>query len=306
MKQFPVFKIILGFAACFVISSQASAQFAASPCDPKYYESLEARAWLEAQREITQNQNLIFKPDSVLEYTCFDKQLREVAAHAEQMFSETQRWEEILPNTSMDTALQNLVSASIVAYDQANFAGSLLGGRVSVDGWGSAGKPKSATGPTYAPEATIAAAQPYACDVMQAVWMKAKCMDFIHASGEDGFFTFADYRASPDKRFLPSRCSTTPLAQWATDIDKSTGNATPWKNDDVETYLNKVFPPSGCGIKGDKKGTRIKTGMIVQTSDTALPEFYNEHACLVPGCHWAPSGSGSLASPSNNGKCVRQ
>jgi hypothetical protein len=48
---------------------------AASSCDPAYYDTLQSRAWLEAQREITQNQNLIFKPDSVLQYTCFDKHL---------------------------------------------------------------------------------------------------------------------------------------------------------------------------------------------------------------------------------------
>ena len=55
------------FFAALLCSSISYAQN--SPCDPDYYESLEARAWLEAQREITQNQNLIYKPDSALEYT---------------------------------------------------------------------------------------------------------------------------------------------------------------------------------------------------------------------------------------------
>src|SRR5437016_4882806 len=43
-----------------------------TPCDPEYMDALEARAYLEAQREVAQNQNYILKPDSVLEYTCFD------------------------------------------------------------------------------------------------------------------------------------------------------------------------------------------------------------------------------------------
>ena len=35
-------------------------------CDPDFLEVMEARAWEEAQREITQNANIIARPDSVL------------------------------------------------------------------------------------------------------------------------------------------------------------------------------------------------------------------------------------------------
>ena len=110
---------ILGICAvALLFSHSALAQFAATPCDPDYYESLEARAWLEAQREITQNQNLIFKPDSVLEYTCFDNHLRELADHADEMFSETTRWggsvltTPVAQSRHMDNALDLLVSAA--------------------------------------------------------------------------------------------------------------------------------------------------------------------------------------------------
>ena len=43
-----------------------------SHCDPQIMDLLETRAWLTAQREIVSNQNLIYKPDSTLEYSCFD------------------------------------------------------------------------------------------------------------------------------------------------------------------------------------------------------------------------------------------
>ncbi len=41
-------------------------------CDPEFWEVLKDRAWQEGQREITQNNNLIARPDSVLQMTCFD------------------------------------------------------------------------------------------------------------------------------------------------------------------------------------------------------------------------------------------
>lgn len=86
------------------------------PCDPAYDRSLKAIGWLHGQREITQNQNLIFKPDSVFEYTCFKKLIDVLAMTANceagsslggedecpygedgtpvelQLFSESERW----------------------------------------------------------------------------------------------------------------------------------------------------------------------------------------------------------------------
>ena len=64
----------------FSVSLSAYAQ-PVSPCDPQYMDALEARAWLEAEREISQNKNLIYKPDSVLEYTCFAGFLNEAASN---------------------------------------------------------------------------------------------------------------------------------------------------------------------------------------------------------------------------------
>ncbi|MGB0719579.1 MAG: hypothetical protein ACPGRX_03845 [Bdellovibrionales bacterium] len=264
--------------ACLV-SFSASAQFADSPCDPDYYDTLEARAWLEAQREITQNQNLIFKPDSVLEYTCFDNHLKELAQHAADMFSETTRWESILPSTSMDTALTNLVTSALGVYDTSNFNHDLLGGRIT--DWSPITAPSEASGKAYKLDSSTSGGS-YACDIMQAVWMKAKCMNFIDVSAEDGFFTFEQYESDPDKRFLPTRCGGSP--PWGTNLDKSYRNITAWSTDDTQTYLDKMFLPSGCG---PGTGFEIQTGLTITRK--AAPTSYNEHACIVPGCYWDPS-----------------
>ncbi len=118
-KRFGVLRVCVtvcaSLFASFIISGSSHAQFAASPCDPNYYKSLEARAWLEAQREITQNQNLILKPDSVLEYTCFDKHLGVLAAQAPSLFSETTRCGPVMHAGSMGTDMSNLLRARLRA-----------------------------------------------------------------------------------------------------------------------------------------------------------------------------------------------
>lgn len=61
-------------------------------CDPEFWDVLTDRAWMEAQREITQNQNLIPRPDSVLEITCFDSFLDELGSYSDSNFPSNPRW----------------------------------------------------------------------------------------------------------------------------------------------------------------------------------------------------------------------
>ena len=63
--------ILLALIIGVFIPSPHAAEIAPQSCDSNYWRQLSSRAWLEAEREIMQNQNLIFKPDSVLQYTCF-------------------------------------------------------------------------------------------------------------------------------------------------------------------------------------------------------------------------------------------
>lgn len=51
-------------------------------CDPDFYEVMKNRAWMEAQRELTQNANLITRPDSVLTVSCFGEFLDHLGAYA--------------------------------------------------------------------------------------------------------------------------------------------------------------------------------------------------------------------------------
>ncbi len=55
-------------------------------CDPEFWDVLKDRAWQEAQREITQNNNIIARPDSVLSMTCFESFNDHLATYADDFF----------------------------------------------------------------------------------------------------------------------------------------------------------------------------------------------------------------------------
>ncbi len=245
-----------------------------SPCDPTYFDSLEARAWLEAQREITQNQNLIFKADSVLEYTCFDKFANVLATQALSLFSETTKWGTILKDDSMDNALQALVGAAVTDYLDSNFNHNFLGEKWTYI------TPEPTGDTDYASQAITGGS--YSCDVMARVWAQAKCMDFIEYPAEDGFFTFTQYGEDEDKRYLPSRCNKE--VRWNSMLPTAL-TAPPWKDDKVKTYLDKL-DPSNCGKAAYQP---IETGVTVKRSQGTVTD-YKEKVCIQPGCYYEPSG----------------
>ncbi len=266
------------WAVCMAVSSfpaNAQPDIAPSPCDPGYYDSLEARAWLEAQREVMQNENLIYKPDSVLEYTCFNQFLNVLSNAAPSMFSQTSRWTTPPPG-NMGSTLSNLVGGALSSYIGSNFGHPYLGGRE--------------TGVSDPPGGGS-----YNCEVMYDVWMKAKCYDFVQSPDNDGFFTFAEYTTGSDKRFKPDVCpagnpSTQDRISDAIENAANTADPQLWTEDAVVTFFENL-DPAECS-----NADAIATGIVVRRTQT--PQEYNEKVCLAPGCYYVPSGvdSGSCQS----------
>lgn len=292
-KQNTVFRgiFIALFLCVLALGQTVYAQSAADdPCDDDYYESLKARAWLEAQREITQNQNLIFKPDSVLEYTCFDLYSAELAQDAIDMFSETTRWGTLLGADSMDKALEKLVGTAFRSYIKSNFEDSadgpydLLGGRLTDGGRDDAPTPQPDEGIDHELGKGMLpkiVGGTYTCEIMRKVWMKAKCMNLIDNADEDGFFTFTEYQNDEDKRFLPERCDK--VTRWQTERNTATEN-TPWTEDDMKTYM-EYLNNSTCG---NNNQAAFPTGLVVRNKNLT----YLEKICIQPGCHYKPSNGG--------------
>jgi hypothetical protein len=209
---------------------------------------------------------LIFKPDSVLEYTCFDSYLDHMvnSTMTRPLFSMSPRWGG--PAGDISASLSNVASAA-AGYDTSNFTLGVLGGRTSVP---------------Y-PVRSTAVPNTYGCNTMNEVWNVAKCMNFIQNPDTDGFFTFADYAGSADKRTLPSPC-TAPVA-WQNNLDIALLDP-PWQEDAVFTYFEDIFPRStACG---DPTFSKLRTGLVINRADST-PKIYNEYICLVPGCHYVPS-----------------
>ena len=267
-----------------------------TPCDPEYFKSMKSRAWLEAQREITQNQNLIFKPDSVFEYTCFDKHLNELADHAKDMFSETGRWG-VIPGihsgtpgtpvsadpTSMDKALDSLVGEALRNYIDQNFDKTgeaektypLLGGRFR-DKQDSNGNTVRESYDYEIKSNVIGTNALYDCETMNKVWMAAKCMDFIDNETHDGFFTFEEYRDyDGDHRFLPKECAH--LDAWMQEIDRAYANEaqTPWEEDNIVSFYN-LLESGNCSAS-----PLILTGLEVSDGG----KIFADGVCLKPGCY---------------------
>lgn len=272
--------------ACSAVSTIAD-----TPCDTLYYETMSSRAWLEAQREITQNQNFILKPDSVFQYACFDRFLRELADHASNMLSETGDFGGPLGSSSMDDAINALVINSLTQYITNNFnTPNLLSGHSAASAI-----------PSPMPSA-MGAPMTYSCDIMLRVWNAARCTNFISYPEYDGFYTFQEYvdPTNADPRHLPNACSVVAAASTAaTKLAYGTNLAAalttgPWSNDPVQTFYNltgpQTFGATPCTGTCACTGAPIPTGIKVFRSGGTAPTDYDEHVCLQAGCRYHPGG----------------
>lgn len=263
-----------------------------TPCDPQYMDALESRAWLEAQREITQNQNLIAKPDSVLEYTCFNRFLNVLAREAPNMFSATTRWGDI-PDLGADSqadALARLMGDALVDYLDNNFEHTYLGGRAPQN---------------YTYDGTVTRGD-YTCDQMIVVWEAAKCMNFYGdgREGFDGFYDFAFY-ADSDPRNLPPGLECEPPTDMINTnmgiafnnrqdtyvlMAENPNDAAPYLVDPLVTFLEFILP---LGVEpATDCAAPIQTGITVRRQGMAP---YPDAVCPNPGCYY--TGPGNECNP---------
>jgi hypothetical protein len=192
-------KLIAGIftagVALFAYSEQGCASsIAQQTCDTEVWKTMTDRAHIETEREIMQNQNLIFKPDSILAYTCFDNFAAHASLYVGQLFTHTKYWNGKLiiewgAPYGMDNAMQKVVIDSMKPYIEGSFKYSMLGGRGEFIAGTSGGGALS----YKTPQDIGNMGRTYSCDVMNNVWKAAKCLNFIHNSDfeeTDGFYPF--------------------------------------------------------------------------------------------------------------------
>ncbi len=305
--------LLLGLAGSIPGKSACATSIAEQTCDSKVWETMEARARLETEREVMQNQNLIFKPDSILNYTCFDKMADHVAYKVGDLFTHTTYFGPmVIPRgpDGMDGAMTNVVISSMDAYIQANFAHAYLGGRGGDSGFQVAG----GAPPTVTPISN----QAYSCNVMSQVWAAAKCMNFMHTTSfaeSDGFFPFinlaglngatgiAGYEGKNDVRQWPTPCGgTSPItgSTWK-DMYRKSRNETSFgvqgglynyqtTNNSIFTRVRERIDPGSCVPP-------IMTGVKVILQSGATP--YDDGVCTNPGCTFIKNGANGACAPSS-------
>lgn len=299
----------LGNKGCAQTAGSGGGGIAPQTCDTQVWQTMEMRARMETEREIMQNQNLIFKPDSILAYTCFDKFAEHTAQYVGPLFTHTTYWggKEIVPWGSpdgMDHAIQGAVLKSMDTYLQSNFPYSMLGGRGDeLGGNGLSTYTTSMTGKGS-----------YSCDRMNNVWKTAKCINFIHNDGfsdTDGYYPFIDmkghdggedvkgYQTINETRVFPSALActgSTPVYQntWYVAWLKS-------RNENLFGYMNRfykfsqplvtTFQDVRKKVDPGKCDNAIYTGVTVIESAASGGKTYPDGVCTNPGCVYVKTGS---------------
>ena len=126
--------------AAFAQAQLVAADDVSAGCDVDFYNQLQASSTLKATQEMEAAQAIILKPDSVLQYTCFQSRINTAAS--------------ALPfKKDLADQMDVLAGEPIKAYLDANFDHALDGGHTAI----------SASDP---------------CAVMGLVWQSAKCHNF--------------------------------------------------------------------------------------------------------------------------------
>ncbi|MFK7839956.1 MAG: hypothetical protein AB8B83_06450 [Bdellovibrionales bacterium] len=279
-------------------------------CDGDFMNQIYARSFLEANREIMIGELLVNKPDSVLEYTCFDGIVKATAETAGLIFTESNLWlgtasgaystvpnpggPDIILNVYMgdlrlDTSLNLLVMRSLDSFVDAtspvtgSFVETFLNGR----------------GLTNNVAASVGAAS-YGCSNMDAVYDLAKC-DNIDVN--TFFMRFSDMVGTDPRDTLPAslQCSATdsnPIVTAAIDVANNT-DGTYVSKDPFEVYTEMVYEstctdpiPTGIMWAEQETFTYGPTGSIT----SATRREFEEYICANPGCYYEPTASGGFGA----------
>jgi len=295
----------------------------AETCDGDFMNQIYARAFMEAQRDVMMAETYIRKPDSTLEYTCFDRILNHAAQSAPPMFSENLAWDgRTVPlniaftaagnPTSIDISvsmgvghiipnMQSVVADAMTEYLQ-NFTHAFLGG----------------TGGMDSSMSTSVSSASYTCTSMDAIWMIARCQNFPVAS--DLFYTFTELAASDPRQFpAPGACAspiTTELITTAANPAPAFDTAT---FDALDIYSDTLLPAPSDAECLDPIGTGTQSVIyefVAGAATAANPSGitrqgieFDEMVCINPGCYFdfdptfggGPGGAGTIT----NQRCTR-
>ena len=315
---------VAGLAAGF---SQAYAA-ATAPCDPEFMDAIEARGYIEAQRQIEQNNNYILQQDSVLEYTCFDK--------LQGNLSDNGQWRLGHPFTDQNSGTPFANPNGFVPAEFKQTNGSLQGSLAAVvwkamntyniNNYGNTIQPWNyLAGRDGAPTWSWAAAPGqavYNCSDMENVWRAAHCMNFSDQPNHDDFYDFYWYVDPTDARTLDfskpwsaaNSCSARPPARKPIDdthdievafnkmgVNFSLKPENPWSTsnltdttlyvaDPVVSHLDLILPIGTAPAPGACNAVTPEPTGICMIRE-GLTAVYQDAVCPNPGCFYKLPGA---------------
>lgn len=297
-------KLLLGLLTLSVLLSNSSTESVASgspppaitnACNDQFYSMMGNNAFMNAEREITASEVIIRKPDSVLEYSCFDQDVAMIAEDIADIFSDSSDYNSStmnvsgngvgddtlspissitysvnMGNTHLDNNINALVLQMITKYDD-NFTHKFLGGATSID---------------YDLNNNVAAVSS-TCDSMYQAYFMAKCENFA----TDIPFDSLENWAGNEFRQLPQACTggqkngilATPVAQ----LDDNTATAL---DRITYTYFDRMSIAGGSCA--DPIPTGLKVHIIERSLDVAgnptvsADYTYDDMICPNPACYY--------------------
>ena len=274
-------------------------------CDADLMNQMYARAFIEAEREVVIMNTIIKKPDSVLEYTCYDQLVADIAIHAEPIFSDNFTFGTFPGNSfdpggpSIDDLVDSMTLEALLEYANGSFSHDFLGGAATGDNNNIANNVAGVAG---------------VCDHMFNVYHVAKCDDF----GLDApFMTFEDFYSTPDlintdPRNLPAACpSGHGITQDLVDLAKNAGRTggvidpllAPYAFvEHIDLLLPIQNPPTGGACdNADPIPTGVIAAFVENDTDLfgnpieVLRYTYPDKFCSNPGCYFDNGGNSNPA-----------
>ena len=293
------FSVLFSFAIAFIVTANNSYVYAQDACDPNFNTVMEARATAEAMRELEMAQHFILKPDSVLEYSCFNNAVVRISNSdifsdavldanlfelPPQMYVPGGPYPGYLPTIDDTQVTAPNYNANFRVQPGADAPGGALTafdldttlsdvvlytllehlnvnfGHVFAGGFLST------------PSASV-------CNAMQLVWNYMRCDNFNKTS----FYTFMELSVL-DPRVVPSypplNCNDPNRATlWSAAI--AAANPAPGATGGVAPVVTHVdqFASSCSGVEPIPTGVRVFDG-------SPPVEVFDDAVCLAAGCHY--------------------
>ena len=270
-------------------------------CDANFMNQIYANAFLEAEREVIIAHSMILKPDSVLEYTCFDQLAAKAGGDGGgSVFTDKEQEVEgekvHLGDEALDEAIEKIVLKSLKSYVDKNFSHNFMGGTLDQNNSISDSYNSVADG----------------CDFMFAVHRLAKCEDFDNIVG---FMTFDKMFSNEnltdiDPRVYPNMCpGTLPFSQKMLQLANNDSDVNPGIKrdyvlfDEVSLHLEKTRrAKSGSCESVDPIPTGLRYKVVKFSEDVnnktniTGEDVFDDKVCTNPGCYYDRKGNKCIAN----------